>query len=223
MSAALSIALALGLLFKSAVVAAVGLAMARWVARRPSDRVEILRATLVVLLVLPLIAAFAPAVRLDVLPMLATKAGGAEPLWSGSAGPVAGVAISGDIQRPSLAVILTWIWAVGALAIVGRLMLGVWTLGRWTRDARPVPCPTWRRSLDQLAGARPPRLLASPRVSGPLSWGLPPGAILIDTDSLAAPETAPAVLAHEMAHLRRQDWLFLMLARVMVGCSGSTR
>lgn len=216
MTASVTFALILGLLIKSGAVAAVGLTAARWVARRPSDRGEILRATLVLLLALPLVAAFAPALRLDILPMPAADVARGEPLWSGTAGPVAGVAISGDILWPSPVVILAWVWAVGALGILGRLLVGVWTLRRWTREAEVVRCPTWARSLERLAARRPPVLLSSPRVRGPLSWGLPPGVIVIDTVSLAAPDTAPAILAHELAHVQRHDWAFLMLSRLVL-------
>ena len=216
MTAALTFALVLGLLAKTSLLAGAGLAAARWIARRPSDRVEVLRATTVLLLALPLLAAFAPALRLDVLPGLAPETASAEPLWAGTAGPVAGVAISGAILWPSPVVILAWVWALGAAAILARLLVGLCLLRRWTALAEPVRCPAWKAALDDLRPGRRPALLSSSSVGGPLSWGLPPGAILIDRASLSTPEAAPAILAHEMAHVRRCDWLFLMLSRLML-------
>lgn len=46
-----------------------------------------------------------------------------------------------------------------------------------------------------------------------MSWGLPPGVVLIGDAQLARPECASAVMAHELAHIRRRDWLFLLLSR----------
>jgi TonB family protein len=59
--------------------------------------------------------------------------------------------------------------------------------------------------------------VASSAVGAPLSWGVPPGVVLIGEAQLARPETACAVLAHELAHLQRGDWVFLILSRVALG------
>ncbi|HAV50794.1 MAG TPA: peptidase M56, partial [Brevundimonas sp.] len=39
-------------------------------------------------------------------------------------------------------------------------------------------------------------------------------AILLDPASLSDSRTADAVLAHELSHLKRGDWLFLVLSRL---------
>ncbi|WP_284223838.1 M56 family metallopeptidase, partial [Brevundimonas denitrificans] len=75
----------------------------------------------------------------------------------------------------------------------------------------------WTAPLAGLAPARRPRLVASSAVGAPLSWGTPPGVVLIGEEQLARPETARAVLAHELAHLQRGDWIFLILSRVALG------
>ena len=209
----MTLSLLIALLLKSSLIAAAGLAVAQGIARRPVERVLALRATLVLLLVLPLAMAVLPALALEVLPTVPTP-GPAEPLWSGTTAPVAGVALSGELRWPSAIVVIGWLWAVGALVLVGRVAAGVWTLAVWTRQAEAVRCPDWTATLIRLGGRCPPRLSASPRVAGPLSWGLSPGAILIDRASLSAPDTATAILSHELAHLRRCDWLFLMLSRL---------
>jgi beta-lactamase regulating signal transducer with metallopeptidase domain len=214
MSDLLTLETLFGLLIKSSLIALAGVAAARLLARHPSERADILRVTMVLLLVLPLATAFAPSIRLALLPAPDVSGVAPEPLWTGTAGPIRGVAISGVIPWPSPVRLLGVLWAVGAVAGITRLAAGLWTLNRWTREAVPVRSAGWTAALDRLAPTRPPRLRASQRVDGPLSWGLPPGTILIDPPSLADPATASAVLAHEMAHVRRHDWALLMLSRV---------
>src|SRR5690606_7323440 len=118
------------------------------------------------------------------------------------------------VLEPSPVFLAAWAWAVGAALVLGRFAVGVWTLRRWTRAARPATAEAWTRALRRLAGPRSPRLLVSPHAPGPLSWGLPPGVVLISPDCQARPDTATAVLAHELAHLRNRDWLFLSLSRL---------
>ena len=212
----MSLALFLSLLVKSSLIAAVGLIVARFVARRAADRVDILRATVCLLLALPFLAAVLPALELGLLPASSVEAASQPmtPLWSGEVGPVAGVAVSASLPWPSLTTVAIGLWLLGAAAVVGRLMLGLNTLSRWTEQGRAVKCAAWRSPLEPLAPAARPRLVSSERVSSPLSWGVAPGVIVLDPASLAEPQTASAVLAHELAHLRRKDWVFLILSRL---------
>ena len=217
-------ALFLGLLIKSSMVAGVGLIASRWVVSRARDRVDVLRLSVGLLAILPLIALFGPqfSVSVPFLPDfgpvdLGYSMPGPDPLWAGSTPPVAGFVASGVLWRPAPAVIAASIWAVGVLIVVARLGLGVWTLSRWTFSGRPIHDPAWAQQIERLNRASRPRLVSSPEVRSPLSWGLSPGAILIDADSLkAGSSAAAAILAHEMAHLKRADWAFLMLSRLVL-------
>jgi len=208
-------ALLLSLLVKSSLIAGAGLVCARLLAQRPVDRVDILRGVTCLLLALPVIMAVVPALKLALLPAaepLITPQ--SLPMWEGEVGPVAGVEISGALPWPTPALIVGVLWLIGVVAIAARLLLGLHTLDRWTRDGRPVKCPAWRTALETQTTGEPPRLIASDRLSGPLSWGATPGVILVDPGSLAERQAAPAILAHELAHLRRGDWVFLVLSRL---------
>jgi hypothetical protein len=79
-----------------------------------------------------------------------------------------------------------------------------------------VSDPAWTAPLALLGGGSAPRLLATGRLASPLSWGVPPGVVLIGAAQLDQPRDAAAILAHELAHIRRRDWLFLALSRVAV-------
>jgi beta-lactamase regulating signal transducer with metallopeptidase domain len=216
----MTLALFLSLLIKSGLVAGAGLLAAQLIARRAADRVDILRAAVCVLLALPVAAALLPQLQLAVLPGSAPAAAAVpaviDPVWTSEIGPVAGMEVSGALPAPSLAVIAAVIWILGAVAIVGRFLLGLAMLDRWTREGRTVTVPAWTAPLSPLSPATRPRLVSSDHLSSPLSWGVSPGVILVDPASLTASETAPAVLAHELAHLRRRDWVFLILSRLAV-------
>lgn len=209
----MSTGLLIALLAKSSVVAGLGLGLSHLVARRSEDRVDVLRATVCILLALPVLMAFGPALSLALLPAAPAVAPPAA-LWVGDLKPVEGVTVSGELLLPSLGQTLALAWTVGALIVAGRFAAGVWTLSRWTQAGRPVKGEVWTRALETIAPHARPTLKSSERITSPLSWGLPPGAVLLDSATLNRPQTAAAVMAHEMAHIRRRDWLFLVLSRL---------
>ena len=99
----------------------------------------------------------------------------------------------------------------------GRLLAGLFMLGRWTRDARAVTCPEWLAAFERARWRRRWRRAAAAGLRrGALAaeLGLAQPVILIDPDTLAEPEEADAILAHEMAHVARRDWPALMLTRI---------
>ncbi|MBY0250380.1 MAG: M56 family metallopeptidase, partial [Methylobacterium organophilum] len=207
-------ALLIALFVKSALIAGTGLALSTVVARRPVDRSDVLRATVVLLLLLPLAVAFGPELRLALLPAAEPVAVAPTTLWSGSVQPAEGLTVSGSVFAPSGAEIMAVLWSLGAVVVAGRFALGVLTLSRWTAAARPVEAPAWREALLTHRTRRRPVLRASEQATSPLSWGLPPGVVLLDRKTLGEPQTAPAVIAHEMAHITRGDWIFLVLSRL---------
>jgi beta-lactamase regulating signal transducer with metallopeptidase domain len=203
-----------GLALKSALVAGAGLIVARLLARNAEDRVDILRATVCLLLALPVAAALLPSLNLAVLPAAPPFEPITTPMWSGAVEPVSGVEVSGSLPWPDAIAVILGMWLVGLAVLAGRLALDVAALARWTEEGREVDHGAWRRPLDRLPARRRPRLVSHPRLSGPLSWGVSPGVVLIDKASLADAGAADAVLAHELAHLKRRDWLFLVLSRL---------
>lgn len=205
--------LLLELLIKSALIAALGLGLSATLSVLPArQRVVILRLTVMALLLLPLAAVAAPALELALLPAAPSPAVAPE-TWSGTVGPVAGYSVSADVTWPDP---MTWVWlaiASGGAVVLGRFLMGVLALMAWSRG-EVVRAPGWTDALSELAGARRPRLVASDALPSPLSWGLPPGVVLIGRDQLSKPELARAVIAHELAHIRHGDWLWLTLSRV---------
>jgi bla regulator protein blaR1 len=210
--------------WKSAAIAGGALLLAAMLrSRAAADRGAVLKVAVALLLALPAIALFAPALEIET-PAPATAAAAPAPLAPAAIEPAAAApllsaapaeASGGDWDDPSLLFFLLY---VGGVAMVGgRLLAGLWTLRRWTRGAREVESPEWRAALAR-AGGGPLgiRLMASEEASSPLSWGLRNPVILLDRDTLLAPEEADAILAHEVAHVARRDWPSLILSRLAV-------
>ena len=57
-------------------------------------------------------------------------------------------------------------------------------------------------------------LLTSDELASPISWGLVRPVILLNTRAVEAAGEAEAIIAHELAHVARMDWIKLLLARV---------
>jgi uncharacterized protein (TIGR03435 family) len=115
---------------------------------------------------------------------------------------------------------LPWVvavWLAGSLALWVRLV-GGWALTVRLRSThvRPAP-PEWQRLLDRLAArvrvSRPVRLLISSVVRAPAVAGWLRPAILVPAGALAGLPAAQleALLLHELAHIRRGDFLVNLL------------
>jgi TonB family protein len=120
-------------------------------------------------------------------------------------GPVATVTTAGNGVWP------LWIlfaWAAGALFVIGRFASGLWRVSRITDSAEPLNGQTVCR-IRQHAGIRDGiRVLRSPRVSMPMTWGALHPVILLPESASSWPEDRlRMVLFHEFVHVARHDWL----------------
>ncbi|HEU0134190.1 MAG TPA: M56 family metallopeptidase [Allosphingosinicella sp.] len=213
--------------WKSAAIAGAALLLAAMLrSRAAADRGAVLKVAVALLLALPAIALFAPALEIATpgpapaamaAPAPApAEAAALDPAVLPVAAPAAAPASSGgDWDDPSLLFFL--LYAGGVAMVAGRLLAGLWTLRRWTRNAVEVESPQWRSALARAGGdSLGIRLLASTDASSPLSWGLRRPVILLDSDTLRSPDEADSILAHEIAHVARRDWPSLILSRLAV-------
>src|SRR5690606_24380682 len=135
---------AVDLLVRSGLIAGAALALAALGRERSAaDRVWILRAGAALLVALPVVMFLLPSVPLRLLPAAAVAAAAPQPIWAGEIGPVAGVAVNAAVLEPSPLFLAAWFWAIGAALVLGRFAVGVWTLRRWTRAARPATAEAW--------------------------------------------------------------------------------
>ena len=190
-------------------LAAAGLAslLALVPARAARVRYALAALTLAIMLALPL----ATALRLDAASDAAMPA-------------LAAPALTSLVDRISagLEPTLPWfvaLWLGGVLVMSARLASG-WAATRRLATARTRPVPeAWRQALARLARqlrvSRPVRLLASALIEVPavIGWWRP--VILIPVSVLAGGGLTPlqldALLAHELAHVRRHDYLVNLL------------
>src|SRR4051794_2736617 len=115
---------------------------------------------------------------------------------------------------------MPWIvvaWFAGATACSLRLLLGFISASA-LRRSRHAPVPTaWQHTLDRLIErmhvSRRVRLVATDRVDTPsvIGWLRPVILAPVSVLSGLAPEQVEALLAHELAHVRRHDYLVNIL------------
>jgi beta-lactamase regulating signal transducer with metallopeptidase domain len=201
--------------------------------RAPADRATVLRVAMALLLALPLISLNLPALEIE-RPLPASQsvaelpaavlAVPAEPSQLDAFPPTESVAtlLPEDVPAPALLSgnLPFYLYLAGLALMLGRLLIGLITLRRWTAAAASPHSREWslafERMRDTVGAKAGVRLLVSDRIDSPLSWGVRAPVILVDRESFARPEDAEAILAHEFAHVTRRDWPALMLSRVVV-------
>jgi len=222
----------LGLLAKATLVVAVaGLAAACLVHRGASAATRHMVWALAIgaVLSLPVLSVLLPGWRVAVLtetePIPASFSTPADPL---SAGPVvadvapdAAPAAAAPAEVPAAPVPVEWLlaglYALVALGLLARVVVGRWSVARLARSATPLDSPEWREMLRDLMWVaeveRPVRLLRSDLATMPMTWGTRHPIVLLPAaaDGWSA-ERRRVVLLHELAHVARRDCLLQTLA-----------
>lgn len=177
--------------------------------RGPRDRARVLYLTLALLLLLPAVSLLGLHLPITV------GAFSVDALSDAAAGPSARDAHSDWPVQSILA-----IYMCGAALVLCRLLVGLVVLRRWTARARAVSSSHWTEALSRVSRGAPAvarvRLLVSDSVTSPISWGWLRPTILIDHDTLGRTDEATGVLAHEVAHIVRRDWVMLVMSHLAV-------
>ncbi len=120
----------------------------------------------------------------------------------------------------SLSPWLALAWGLGAAAMLARLGGGLWWMERHlVAPSKPAPAAwqaTVRRLADRLGAGQGIRIRVSLAADSPLVIGWLRPVILVPAGAFLhlAPEALEAVLAHEIAHVRRADFLANLLQSV---------
>ncbi|MEO8429985.1 MAG: M56 family metallopeptidase [Acidobacteriota bacterium] len=119
----------------------------------------------------------------------------------------------------SIARLLIAAWLAGAILSLARLAFGFRRVRRIADDGRLVGDAAWTDAADELARrlgiSRAIRLVASADVPVAMTSGIRRPVLLVnDAARKWSPERRRVVLLHELAHVRRGDWLTLVVAEL---------
>jgi TonB family protein len=124
------------------------------------------------------------------------------------------------VTRPAVLPLLLIVWVAGIAASAAVLLTGLTRLVWLSWRAEPMQEGDWARTAARVAASyglrRPVRLLRthSPDLLG--VWGLFRPSLLLPADAREwREERIHAVLCHELAHIRRHDWIVQMAAEVI--------
>jgi Zn-dependent protease with chaperone function/ABC-type amino acid transport substrate-binding protein len=149
---------------------------------------------------------------------LSSTDSGAGPSVAFDLAALAGRGTSGSSEEPvRLSQLLPWLdvaWSLGVACFSTRTIAG-WGLLQRLRKQALVEAPegvsvNFTRLCNRLGIQRRVSLLISEHIQGPLAMGIVRAVILLPASTLMAlsPEQLEAVLAHELAHIRRADYFW---------------
>lgn len=113
---------------------------------------------------------------------------------------------------------LALVWALGVAVVAAIGFGGLVRRRRWARSARPSGdsrVPALLRELARVLGVRRPiRVVEGGSGCVPMTWGTMRPVIFLPVDAAAwEPSRLRAVLLHELAHVKRHDYLTQLVAR----------
>jgi TonB family protein len=213
--------LLLGLAIRSSIVLVAGLVVSACLAKRSAAlRHRVLAAALIaagvvmpVSLVLPEWTVTVPATVVDASPVASLLVLPAQPATVSSA-PMAAparAAVSADGAASALSPPVV-VWLAGALLVGGSLLVGVLRIRRIAARAAKVDDTRWMQILGDVAqryGLKRRVVVARTDAADLLAtWGVVRPHVLVPHYSRDwTPERVHIVLSHELAHVRRHDWL----------------
>ncbi len=109
------------------------------------------------------------------------------------------------------------VWALGVAAFSLRFLAGWRAIRRWKSTAAPVAEASWQKRFASLCAllrvSRPVSLLSSAAVAVPMVVGWLKPVVLVPASLFSGLSAAEleAILAHELAHVRRHDYLVNLL------------
>jgi D-alanyl-D-alanine endopeptidase (penicillin-binding protein 7) len=129
----------------------------------------------------------------------------------------AGVSWLGFVQAKLASIVLVWAACAAALAV--RMAFGLFWIGRMSGQDKSNAY--WQARLDQLAQrcgvARAVRLRVVDGIASPVTAGWLRPVVLVPTSLVTGmpPDLLEALLAHEMAHVKRFDYLVNLVQNVV--------
>ena len=116
--------------------------------------------------------------------------------------------------------IVVWIWLAGVTSLVARLAAGCWRVHRLRAATVAAPLSSWQLTAGRLARRLrvgvPFRIVESAVVDAPILIGWLQPLIILPLAAMAHMTAAQveALLAHELAHIRRRDYVINLLQTI---------
>ena len=112
------------------------------------------------------------------------------------------------------------VWALGFLAILSRIFVGLVRLAWVSAKSEPIFDDGWMRTVLELSGVH--RISRSVRIlrcrnplAMPLTWGMIRPLIVLPSSATEwSEERRRMVLSHELAHIARHDWLLQICSEI---------
>jgi beta-lactamase regulating signal transducer with metallopeptidase domain len=216
----MTVDLLLELIWKSALCAATTLVLLRLLRRRSAaEKSVVAHLGLLALVLLPLGALAMPSIGLpapESVSAFLADAAPSEALAATAAAPAA-TSAAAPLDWRTLAVAA---WLLPSLALLVALIVALARLQLIRGRADVLVDPGWlaalARAQRRLGFKHGTALLTSGELASPVSWGVVRPIIIVDRAAAAQATRAEAIIAHELAHVARLDWLKLLAGRLAV-------
>ena len=221
----------IGIALKSLIVAGLALGLLKLMTHRSAaERSWVAHIGLLALVVVAFAPLVLPTVPLEI-PVLAAPAPEAAPPASVAPAPQATAAAASKVvpaaarkaaARPSFSIgpveAASALYALPAVILLLITFLAIFRLVALRARADVLIDGHWltalARAQQRMGFKHGTALLTSNALASPISWGLMRPVILLNGRAVEAADEAEAIIAHELAHVARMDWIKLLLARV---------
>jgi bla regulator protein blaR1 len=126
----------------------------------------------------------------------------------------------GNTPQASTGFWLGWLYLAPAALLLLFTLIALLRLVALQARASVLVEPNWltalARAQRKMGFKHGTALLTSDELRSPISWGLLRPVILLNSAAVAAHREAEAIIAHELAHVKRLDWAKLLVSRVAV-------
>jgi bla regulator protein BlaR1 len=220
----------IGIALKSLLIAGLTLGLLKLMSNRSAaERSWIAHIGLLALVIMAVAPLVLPAWNVEAPALLGASldaAPAAQPAATHAAAPdasVSAIATVPAVARPgpatlSPAAAATALYALPAAALLFMTVLALARLVTLQARADVLVDSHWlsalARAQRRMGFKHGTALLTSDDLASPISWGLIRPVILLNSRAVEAAGEAEAIIAHELAHVARMDWIKLLLARV---------
>ena len=177
---------------------------------------------LISVLLLPASSMLMPQLDLPILPQTSTSVAflPADSHATAAPGVERGLKPSTTYLAETLWLQPAFIWILGVAFLIVRLLMGMIAVRRLAASAVKNEDGSWHELVKQLSGAlsilRPIRLLFSDAQVSPMTWGVVRHTVLLPSSATQwSEDRRRLVLAHELAHVKRNDGMMQVFIQVV--------